>query len=317
MTLLHIFSRLTLGCALGLSLPWLVQAGTPAGIRINDSSPASAEGLNAKCGTHPTTWEEALLREEKKQWPQAADTQPAINLTGVYLFKNPPEGQTCRQYIWQECLELTIAGGCVDNATQRIVSGSPLHHYVLNYSYGHADMVGKEKCSNPTNGNCYEEFGPTLNKALIVETTREWCETHGSEHAVMLVGPLLKGDDSGPGAVGWNAIRAIDRNGALVFAQNPNAAEQGAQKPTVMDRAQDQSLQCDHPGFDHESTYCKHRSYLDASWSFTPACCAANANLDPYLKFMDSNLYPPREVQPYPNGPNVVACDKSSPSRQY
>lgn len=305
MTLLHILPRLTLGCALGLSLPWSVHAATKSDI----SSPSSTKSLNAKCNTHPTTWEEALLREEKKPWPTAAGKQPAINLTGVYLFnkKSESDPKTCRQYIWQECLELTIAGGCTDDSNGQVLSGSPLHHYVLDYAYGHADMVGTEKCANPTNGNCYEEFGPTLNKALIVETTREWCETYAAEHAVMLVGPLLKGNNSGPGAVGWNAIRAIDRDGALVFVQNPDAAEGGTQPISVLQRDKNQAIQCDHPGFDPKSAYCKSRSYLDASWSFTPACCSANADLSPYQKFMAPALYPSREVQPFPNGPNVVS----------
>ena len=311
------FLRLILGFTLSLTLSLPTHGETQASTGSNSTEWAANKGSRDRCNKHPETWEEALLREEKKQWPQAARKQPPINLSGVYLFNGVPEGKTCRQYIWQECLEVTIAGGCTDNATGAVTSGSPLHHYVLDYSYGHADMFGKDKCSNPTNGNCYEALGPTLNKALIVETTREWCETYGAEHAVMLVGSLLKGDNSGPGAVGWNAIRAIDRDGSLVFVQNPNAAEEGAQEISVLKRAEDQSIQCEHAGFKPNSKFCKNRSYLDASWSFTPACCSANPDLGAYKKYMDLGLYPSHDVQPFPNGPNLVACDKSTPARRY
>ncbi len=269
------------------------------------------------CDKHPNTWEEALLMQEKKQWPKAADSQPSINLSGVYLFNDPPAGKTCYQYVWQECLELTITGGCTDNAAGAVVSGAPLHHYVMNNAYGHADEFGKDKCSDPTNGNCYAALGPTLNKALIVRTTKEWCETYGAENAVMLVGQLLTGEGSGPGAVGWNAVRAVSSDGALIFVQNPAAAESGAQVVTVMKRAPDTGIQCNHQGFDPKSSYCKRRSYQDASWSFTPACCSANRDLTAYTKFMDMGLYPSRDVQPFPNGPNVVSCDGSTPARKY
>lgn len=269
------------------------------------------------CDSHPSTWEEALLMQEKKQWPKAADAQPSINLAGVYLFENPPSGKTCYQYVWQECLELTITGGCTDNASGEVVSGGPVHHYVMNNSYGHADEFGKDKCSEPTNGNCYAALGPTLNKALIVSTTKEWCETYGAENAVMLVGQLLTGEGSGPGAVGWNAVRAVSSDGSLIFIQNPDAAESGAQEVTVMKRASDVGIQCDHQGFDPKSPYCRKRSYQDASWSFTPACCSANRELTPYTKFMDMALYPSRDVQPFPNGPNIVSCDGSTPARRY
>jgi hypothetical protein len=270
-----------------------------------------------RCDKHPSTWEEALLVQERKQWPKAADTQPSINLAGVYLFNDPPAGKTCYQYVWQECLELTITGGCIDNASGAVVSGGPVHHYVLNNAYEHADEFGKDKCSEPTNGNCYAALGPTLNRSLIVSTTKDWCETYGAENAVMLVGQLLTGEGSGPGAVGWNAVRAVSSDGSLVFVQNPNAAESGAQEVTVMRRASDQGIQCNHQGFDPKNSYCKKRSYQDASWSYTPACCYANQDLTAYTKFMDTDLYPSRDVQPFPNGPNIVSCDGSSPARRY
>jgi hypothetical protein len=279
--------------------------------------PSGIKKSALNCDKHPSTWDEALLMQEKKQWPRAEDTQTSINLAGVYLFNDPPEGKTCYQYVWQECLELTITGGCTDNASGAVVSGGPLHHSVMNNAYGHADEFGKDKCSEPTNGNCYAELGPTLSKALIVTTTKDWCETYGAENAVMLVGQLLTGEGSGPGAVGWNAVRAVSSDGSLVFVQNPDAVESGAQEATLMKRAPDVSIQCNHQGFDPKSPYCRKRSYQDASWSFTPACCSANRELTPYTKFMDKGLYPSRDVQPFPNGPNVVSCDGSTPARRY
>ena len=269
------------------------------------------------CGKHPKTWEEALLIQEGKQWPKAADAQPAINLAGVYLFNESQNDRTCYQYVWQECLEITITGGCTEDATGKVLSKGPLHHYVLNNAYGHADQFGVDKCTDPQNGNCYAALGPLLNKGLIVSTTQEWCETYGAENAVMFVGPLFTGEGSGPGAVGWNAVRALSSDGSLVFVQNPNAAESGTQDVTVMKRTSDVSIQCDHPGFDPKSKYCRKRSYQDASWSFTPACCSANRDLTAYTKFMDMGLYPSRDVQPFPNGPNVVSCDGSTPARRY
>ena len=271
---------------------------------------------NLHCNRHPATWEESLAKAEGKQWPEAAKTQHSINLSGVYI-SSAPDGQTCRQQIWQECLELTINGGCTDNITGAVVSGSPLHHYVLDYSYGHADQIGSNKCDNPTNGNCYESFGPTLNKGLIVRTTKDWCEKYSTKVAVMLVGPLLTGANSGPGAVGWNAVRAIDSNGDLVFVQNPDAAETGTTDETVMPRSTAESIKCRHQGFD-QSLFCKKRTYLDASWSFTPACCSAyKGDISTFTKFMDLALYPSTDVEPYPNGPNVVSCDKSTTARGY
>jgi hypothetical protein len=133
----------------------------------------------------------------------------------------------------------------------------------------------------------------------------------------MFVGSLLTGDNSGPGAVGWNAVRAVDSKGSLVFVQNPNAAETGTTDETVMPRDPIETIQCTHQGFD-QSRYCKKRSYLDASWSFTPACCAAyGGGISTFTKFMDPNLYPSTSVQPFPNGPNVVSCDKSTPAKMY
>jgi len=279
-------------------------------------TPNMSFAKNLHCELHPSTWENSLANEELKQWPEAAETQHSINLSGVYT-SSAPEGQTCRQQIWQECLELTINGGCTDNVSGKVVSGSPLHHYVLDFSYGHADQIGSTKCDKPTNGNCYESFGPTLNKGLIVRTTRDWCEKYHTEDAVMLVGPLLTGANSGPGAVGWNAVRAIDSNGSLIFMQNPDAAETGTTAETVMPRSTTQFVKCGHQGFD-QSLYCKKRSYLDSSWSFTPACCSAyKGDISVFTKFMDLALYPSTEVEPFPDGPNVVACDKSTTARKF
>lgn len=279
-------------------------------------APSLTVAKNLRCYLHPTTWEQALADEELKQWPKAAQYQHSINLTGVYT-SNAPDGQTCRQQIWQECLELTINGGCTYDSNGAVASGSPLHHYVLDFSYGHTDQIGSSKCDNPTNGNCYESFGPTLNKGLIVRTTRDWCEKYQTEDAVMLVGPLLTGENSGPGAVGWNAVRAIDSNGSLVFMQNPDAAETGTTAETVMPRSQTELLKCRHKGFD-QGSYCKRRSYLDSSWSFTPACCSAyKGDISVFTKFMDLALYPSTDVEAFPNGPNVVACDMSTTARKY
>lgn len=274
----------------------------------------------SKCQGHPKSWDAALIEAEKKQWPQAASKQPGIDLTGAYLFPGAPSGQTCQQIIWQECLEVTIAGGCTDNATGSVKSGSPLHHYILDYAYGVADVYGLEKCTSPTNGNCYAELGPLVSKGLIVRTTQDWCDKFGAENAVMFVGPLMSGEKAGPGAVGWNAVRTLNQDGSLVFVQNPDAVKEGGgtTSESVMVRSTSESVQCGtHSGFDPKSSYCKKRSYLDASWSFTPACCSANKTLDPYEKFMDLNLYPSQVVQPFPNGPNVVSCDGSTPARRY
>lgn len=79
---------------------------------------------------------------------------------------------------------------------------------------------------------------------MIVRTTKDWCEKYSTKVAVMLVGPLLTGANSGPGAVGWNSVRAIDSNGDLVFVQNPDAAETGTTDETVMLRSTAESIKC-------------------------------------------------------------------------
>lgn len=283
---------------------------------------AQTGGQN-KCENHPKTWDEALHKAEMKQWPQAANKQPSIDLSGVYLFPSQGDSnETCQQVIWQECLELTITGGCTDNATGKVVSKGPIHHFVMDYEYGHVDMYGTDKCpvDKQVNGNCYADLGPEIVKTLVVDSTQDWCESYGADHAVLMVGTLMSGKDAGPIAVGWNAARAVDRNGNLVFAQNPDAvkAEGDTVSETVLTRAIDQSVQCGtHSGFDPKSMYCKKRSYLDASWSFTPACCSSNATLAPFTKFMDNNLYPPQNLQPFPYGPNIASCDGSTPARKY
>lgn len=72
------------------------------------------------CQDFPETWDESLLVAEAKQWPDAAKSQPPLDLSGEYLPAGVtlPPGIKCAQRIWQECLEITITGGCINEAVR-------------------------------------------------------------------------------------------------------------------------------------------------------------------------------------------------------
>lgn len=183
----------------------------------------------------------------------------------------------------------------------------------MDYTYVHIDMVGNQLCPGElVNGNCFAIVGPTQNKALIVQATREYCELYGSEHAMMIVGSSIR---EGPGVTRWAAVRTRDREGSLIFEQNQATTGGQGQQRAIFELVAD--IECNgNSGWNPDSAFCQSRSYLDVPWSYTPACCVAN-ELDVFTATMDPDLYPPVSVQIFPNGPNVVSCDGSTLARAY
>jgi hypothetical protein len=177
------------------------------------------------------------------------------------------------QWIWQECLEVTISGNASTLEGNPIPnSNGPMHHHIANGEYitfddtqttktGHVGYLSyKSIIAAPTGAEAAD--GATAVLVLYEDTTMpDITQPHGTNpsktsyhHAAEL------------------AIRYIDSKGRLVFQQNAKKIP-GAFPLMKYEKYAD--VPCKHPWAFPPSGYCAKRTQVhpDKYNAFTPACC--------------------------------------------
>jgi hypothetical protein len=167
-------------------------------------------------------------------------------------------GLTMNQWIWQECLEVTISGNASRNGTTMM--SAPLHHMIANGKYVTFDDTGTTVTGHE---------GILAYKAIIAAPTRAEAADGASATLVFFADAALDGFNQTTTVE--LAIRYIDQQGRLTFQQNSSTI-QGAAALQKMTKVND--VLCPHAHTAPISQYCNEKDYsTDLHNSFTPACC--------------------------------------------
>jgi len=265
------------GCSVGL-----LQVGGDAkriGVRalanqgvLQSTAPKQAEGKENTHASAPGTLRnmdlfDRNLTEEPPRVSKDARFDLPLDLSGKYQVTKS-DNTISAQWIWHECLEVTISGnGSYPNGTEIPDSGSPLHHHNANGEY----ITYDDTQTTTTEVDGYFSY-----KSIIAAPTK--AEAADGATAVLVfyedttMPDIINPDGSvhsykHPQEV---AIRYIDSQGRLAFQQNASLIP-GSAPFVAMEKVADVS--CPHPYTNPESDHCAAKTYNDQYNAFTPACC--------------------------------------------
>lgn len=170
--------------------------------------------------------------------------------------------QSFLNYIWQECLEMTISG-----------PGAPIHHMIHNGEYLTEDVYGEQFVDKAGEYAAW--------KSVLAEPTSIEKSFGAKATSVFYVDNTIQGyENLADGEYLEAAIRFIGSDGSFYFQQNCTELGAGCSGMTpngimVLRFTKKDNLPCSYP-FEPETDYCieKQSTYkLENASSFTPACC--------------------------------------------